>query len=283
MIATSRRRLSLAALALSLALLAGHAPGQEAPPPDRFARLRLPEDPRERFALVNVMHVLSHELGHALIHEFDIPMLGREEDAADNFATLLFLAEDSAIGRNALAAVAMGWLDMHREDEQAIEPSIFADEHGLHIQRFFQIVCLLYGSDSEREVARADEARLPEERRPACEAEYEQIRRGWTRVLQPHLRRGDAPGGGNVAVSWEEGPAAATPTVAMLRYSRAVEIIAAVAGRRLRLPRDLTITLKTCNDENAWWDADEATVTFCYEMVEHYGRLAAKRSSGSLR
>ncbi|HEY9663308.1 MAG TPA: DUF4344 domain-containing metallopeptidase, partial [Allocoleopsis sp.] len=33
--------------------------------------------------------VFLHELGHALIHDWDLPILGREEDAADQFATVI--------------------------------------------------------------------------------------------------------------------------------------------------------------------------------------------------
>jgi hypothetical protein len=34
----------------------------------------------------NMLFVLTHELGHALIGEMDLYVLGREEDAADTFA-----------------------------------------------------------------------------------------------------------------------------------------------------------------------------------------------------
>ena len=39
------------------------------------------------FAEDVLLHVVLHELGHALIREFDLPILGNEETMADAFAT----------------------------------------------------------------------------------------------------------------------------------------------------------------------------------------------------
>src|SRR5262245_5446003 len=43
------------------------------------------------FVVGNILFVMSHELGHALISEMGLPVLGKEEDAADAFATLVAL------------------------------------------------------------------------------------------------------------------------------------------------------------------------------------------------
>ena len=43
------------------------------------------------FVVGNMLFVFVHEMGHALVHEMDVPVLGREEDAADAFATLTML------------------------------------------------------------------------------------------------------------------------------------------------------------------------------------------------
>jgi len=41
------------------------------------------------FALDIVRHVLLHEMSHALIYEFKLPMLGNEEVMADTFANVV--------------------------------------------------------------------------------------------------------------------------------------------------------------------------------------------------
>ena len=38
-----------------------------------------------------------HELGHALFHKYDIPLFGREEDAADQFAAYFMLQFDNKV------------------------------------------------------------------------------------------------------------------------------------------------------------------------------------------
>ena len=42
-------------------------------------------------ALDTLLHTLLHEAGHAFIADQNIPVLGKEEDAVDNFATILLL------------------------------------------------------------------------------------------------------------------------------------------------------------------------------------------------
>jgi hypothetical protein len=51
----------------------------------------LSEEQREKlieFVAGNMLFVLLHELGHAAMHEMGLPILGREEDQADNFAII---------------------------------------------------------------------------------------------------------------------------------------------------------------------------------------------------
>src|SRR5262245_2197605 len=43
------------------------------------------------FTLGNIFFSLFHELGHAAVTEMGLPVLGREEDAADSFATTTML------------------------------------------------------------------------------------------------------------------------------------------------------------------------------------------------
>ncbi len=52
----------------------------------------------EQATMDALMHTLFHELAHALIHINDIPIVGKEEDAADGLASVLLieLFEDGA-------------------------------------------------------------------------------------------------------------------------------------------------------------------------------------------
>ena len=56
-----------------------------------------------------MLFVIIHELAHALVSEMDLIVLGREEDAADAYATLGSLKCGTELGRRVLIEAAKGW------------------------------------------------------------------------------------------------------------------------------------------------------------------------------
>ncbi len=124
-----------------------------------------------------------HELGHALVDHYQLPVVGREEDAVDAFATVLMLQaeEEDAV----LAGMEQFDLDATYEAEQEELP--LWDEHSLSEQRLYNVACLIYGSDPDGYADFIDEEWLPEERADGCEAEYEQAANSWDTLLAPYL------------------------------------------------------------------------------------------------
>lgn len=110
-----------------------------------FYRKRGVRDP-ERETQATLDFIILHELGHALIHELDLPVVGREEDAADEFATLIGLdaLQDRGVGQ---AMSAAGWFRMMGSSEVKLKEMEFWDEHSMNSQRFYKILCFLYGSN----------------------------------------------------------------------------------------------------------------------------------------
>lgn len=134
------------------------------------------------------LHTLFHEVGHVLYSQYDLPLLAREEDAADALASVLLLEYVENGARVVLNAADMFGLESERFDN--LEESDFWSEHSLDIQRFYTSLCHVYGSDPE---AHADlvneEAGLTQARAENCQYEYERIRQGWLDVLKPYLKR----------------------------------------------------------------------------------------------
>jgi hypothetical protein len=131
--------------------------------------------------------VTYHELGHALAHILDLPITGKEEDAADQLSTYL-LADGSDEGE---AAVLDGAHWMQLEDAQNdtdIEQLPFWDEHSLEKQRFYNLACWLYGHDAEKYASLVTDGTLPAERAERCADEYTQLARAWERLLGKNLK-----------------------------------------------------------------------------------------------
>jgi len=124
--------------------------------------------------------VFYHELGHALIDMLDLPVTGREEDAVDQLATVVLL-EAGADGRDA-ALRGAEWFEMNGRLSRTRQP--FWGEHSLDQQRYFNILCWVYGSDP---TAHADllkqEWGLPADRAARCPAEYDRMNRAWQTML----------------------------------------------------------------------------------------------------
>lgn len=126
-----------------------------------------------------------HELGHAFVDLFDLPITGREEDAVDDLATLILLEadDDDEAGQTVYDAMDSFWLEA--EDELA--EGAFYDEHSLNGQRAARILCMGYGSNPEKFADWIDPDRLPEERAESCAEEYQRMAKGWETLLAPHV------------------------------------------------------------------------------------------------
>lgn len=275
------RRILCAAFALTLAwVAAGRAQAQPAP-----AERSAPS----QFATANIMFVLLHELGHAAISEFQLPVLGREEDAADTFATLSLLYVGTDVSHRVLTDTARGLMYVALRDKAEGRPPAFYSEHGLDPQRAYQIVCLMYGSDPRRFRAIADQARLPPERRESCQIDFELASSSWVRLLEKHarpgtgkpsfierlLRRKTADGKPRVDIVYENAQGEAGAGRNLLQSSGVMEQVRTFVQDNLNFPRGLTFRAKACGEPGAYWDPGSRSISICYEMLTEMGKLAA--------
>ncbi|HEY4095383.1 MAG TPA: DUF4344 domain-containing metallopeptidase [Baekduia sp.] len=130
--------------------------------------------------------VLLHELGHALIDVFALPVLGKEEDAADSVATV-FLTQTVDNGAE-YAFDAARFFDALSARQRKLAPSAYFDEHSLDKQRAYSIVCWIAGSSDEDMATVQHLGILSDARLQTCPSEYQQKVRSWDSLLQPHVR-----------------------------------------------------------------------------------------------
>ena len=129
------------------------------------------------------LFVFYHEVGHALVDLLDLPVTGREEDAADQLATIVLL-EDGVEGRDATLRGAE-WFQLNSRRSGPRTP--FWDEHSLDQQRYFNILCWVYGSDpAAHKALLGREWGLPQDRADRCPAEYDRMSRAWQAMLAPY-------------------------------------------------------------------------------------------------
>ncbi|MGH1355534.1 MAG: DUF4344 domain-containing metallopeptidase [Thalassovita sp.] len=216
----------------------------------------------EAFVQSNVLGIFYHELGHALIDLENVPIFGQEEDAADVFSvvmtvavfepeTALELAYDYALGFDAEA----------RAREDAGEDIAWWDVHGPDEQRFYNTVCLFHGSDPETFDYFAEDMGLPEDRAEYCPDEYAQAEESWWEILDRVI---DRKGGSTITYS---GP----------KHGLVGEILSeevAALNAEMKLSHPLDVTVAPCGEANAYYDPQDAQITFCTEFVDHLVHLA---------
>ncbi|KPZ67819.1 MULTISPECIES: DUF4344 domain-containing metallopeptidase [unclassified Shewanella] len=137
-------------------------------------------DSAEQAAVDALLHTLLHEIAHAYIADNGIPILGKEEDAADNFAAIIMLNYIDA-GDDALlnAADLFALESEHRPD--FYELGEYIDEHSFDLQRYFSSLCLVYGSEPEKYPALLNEIEKDYrvDRKSFCIEHFQVITKNW--------------------------------------------------------------------------------------------------------
>jgi hypothetical protein len=127
----------------------------------------------ESAVLGPLLEVFLHEIGHALFDQLRIPLLGHEEDAADQFAAFVLLHLNQQTVRDAMGGVA--WMYGQEAKDAKISQSSLANVHGLAGQRFYNTLCMAYGAEPDLFKDLVERKLLPEDRAEGCEDEYRQV------------------------------------------------------------------------------------------------------------
>ena len=136
-----------------------------------------------QFAEDVVLHVVLHEMGHALIREFDLPVLGNEETMADAFATCYLTANFPDRAKDVLSARVSSLMFEAREVPRS-EWSV-KGEHNSDARRAFQIAALAIAADPEKYASVAKLAEM-NERDVRRAGDYgTEIHRSWRRIIAP--------------------------------------------------------------------------------------------------
>ena len=239
------------------------------------------------FVVGNLLFVLGHETGHAVIREMGVPVVGREEDAADFFSTLMALTCEEGFGDRVLASAALGWFLSDRRDRRDRRgrrghdaEANYYGEHGMDLQRAYTVVCLMVGSNPGKFARVANAARLPPERQMTCEDDYLNAKWSWDQVLQSHLRKPDQA---KTAIDVVYGPGNGKYDVhaAIARQMKLLEIFAESLSDRFVWRAPISLELQTCGEPNARFEFRTRKVIVCYELADEFSDLH-RRYGGSM-
>jgi hypothetical protein len=133
---------------------------------------------------------LAHEFGHATFDAFDVPVFGREEDAADQFATYYMLQFGDDRAHRLVTGAAFSYRQYIKNVKQKPNVTLplltFSSDHGAPEQRFFNLLCLAYGYDAKLFGPVANEY-LPKRRADNCRYEYAAVKYAYKQLVVPHL------------------------------------------------------------------------------------------------
>lgn len=137
--------------------------------------------------------IFFHELGHAIIGVNRVPITGREEDVADQFA--LYFASNFIEPRGAPVVQPTIWLftqmakgrDVASVDQDTLK-RLMSNEHSLDQQRIFNLACWALGANSSRGYVSAQYVGLPQERANRCSGEFATLDRGVKKQFQKYLK-----------------------------------------------------------------------------------------------
>lgn len=248
---------------------------------DRYSSL----DPaRVDFVLGSFQFTLLHELAHVAIGDLGVPVIGPEEPAADYLATLALIQPvrpsllDSEQRHGFAVSAADAFLVMWQLAESHGVSPPYWDVHGLSIQRFYIIACLVYGSDPERFASMPERAQMPANRLAGCPAEYARARRSLEWLVSFGQRDNTASSNATMSVRYEP-PHSRTSEgiVNEMRGIRLVERTLRSFTATVPLDNDATVVLRACGMPEAAWDATRRELVVCYELLDMYYLLSANR------
>ena len=126
-----------------------------------------------------------HELGHCLIDVWDLPATGREEDAVDQLAMFILL-DGTPEGEGMVLSAATFFAVV--SSQQGGNELAFWDEHSLDQQRFYDMLCLTYGSNPSKNKNLLGKNGLPLNRAQRCPAKFKRVDHSWQKLLAPYLK-----------------------------------------------------------------------------------------------
>jgi Putative metallopeptidase len=149
---------------------------------------------REDAVVGAFVQVVLQQMSSAVFEILDVPLWGREEDAADKVAGFLMLQFGAETARKLLNGAAY----FFEASDRTWTGSDFSDIRGTEAQRFYNYLCIAYGGDKKsfNDFVEGQRARgpgrqridlLPQDRAVRCSNEYLDLKWNFDRTIMPSV------------------------------------------------------------------------------------------------
>jgi hypothetical protein len=132
-------------------------------------------------------YVAAHEMGHAVFDLADVPIFGRLEDAADQFAAYIMLQFGKGQARALIGGAAYSYRDDIADKKVSAPLKAFSSNHGAPQARFYNLLCLAYGADQKVFGDLIEKGYLPEDRAKGCKREYSEVAYAFKHLIRSHV------------------------------------------------------------------------------------------------
>jgi hypothetical protein len=132
-------------------------------------------------------YVFAHEMGHASFDLLGVPVFGRPEDAADQFATYIMLQFGKEQARELITGAAYSYKRYLQNPNVTAPLTAFSDAHSPPAERFYNLLCMAYGANPQLFSDFVGEGHLPKARATGCQREYGEVAYAFHKLILPHL------------------------------------------------------------------------------------------------
>jgi hypothetical protein len=143
---------------------------------------------RQTVVVGTFAQAVLHELAYAVFDVLQVPVWGREDDAADRLAAFVLLQFAGEVTH----ATIVGTAEFFLLSRKTWSGSTFADTTSPEAQRFYNFLCIAYGGDNLdfggwTEAPKGQDPLLPDARAKQCGREYEQVRNAFNLRIMPYI------------------------------------------------------------------------------------------------
>lgn len=232
------------------------------------------------FVMGNFEFVLLHEIAHLIIAEKQIPIIGPVENAADYIATTIlvrgenFDVDDPEALRRFAHSAADAFSSSWQKSSERKRAVPYWDNHSLDIQRYYTVLCLLYGSaPNEQNNILMSEA-LPEQRAAGCPVEYEMALRGVKWMIATYGKGKDDPPGAKARYEYVAPRSLRQQAIVEeIRRINLLELTLDAFTDTFHFEKPLLASIRSCGSPNAAWQAERRELVICYELLEAFYAL----------